>query len=310
MNTHLSHIVVLACALMITACNSQQYPLDEVAPGVFYHQGVHQEPSGHNMGAIANVGFIIGKRCVAVIDTGGSYAEGQNLRNAIRKHTELPVCYVINTHSHPDHIFGNAAFKSDNPSYIGHANLPAAMVARQDNYARSFQDILGDVYQGTEFILPTRLVNVATPLTIDLGERSIILTAYAPSHTDHDLTVFDKTTQTLWTGDLLFVDRIPVLDGNLNGWINTMQQLQNMSVNTVVPGHGTAASDDKWQAALANQLDYFISLRQQVRNIIADFGTIDDAISQVKITDKQKWLLFDEYHSRNVTTAFAQLEWE
>ncbi len=311
MKIHVFYAVVILVVSMIatTGFSNHHYTVTEVTPGVFYHQGLHQEPSEDNIGAIANVSFIIGDRCVAVIDSGGSYTEGIRLRQAIYRQTDLPVCYVINTHAHPDHMFGNAAFKKDNPEYIGHANMPMAMTARQSFFGRTFQEILGQAYQGTEFIAPTRLIYIDAPVTIDLGKRLITLTAYPTSHTDNDLTVFDDTTRTLWTGDLLFMERIPVLDGNINGWINTMRQLQAMNINTVVPGHGPA-SNDKWQRGLAEQLRYFSLLRDEIRAVINNFGTINQATQQVGLKEEKQWELFDSYHSRNVTAAFVQLEWE
>ena len=292
-----------------TSYSCETYEVKEVASGIYYHQGIHEDPSEENIGAIANVGFIIGDRCVAVIDSGGSYLEGTYLRQAIKDRTDLPVCYVINTHVHPDHTFGNAAFKGNDPVFIGHDKLPAAMASRQGFFAKVFKETLGSAYLGTEFIPPTKTVSIADPLLLDLGNRKLTLTAYSTSHTDHDLTVLDNKTNTLWTGDLLFMERIPVMDGSINGWITTMNELQTMDFMYVVPGHGEAGRD-KWQKGLKKQLHYFTLLRDEIRTIIDDMGTIDQASKQVGILEQNSWELFEHYHRRNVTASFVQLEWE
>jgi quinoprotein relay system zinc metallohydrolase 2 len=302
--------------LLITSCDAgnkdksnDNYPIKEVTEGIYYHQGIHQDASEENIGAIANVGFIIGERCVAVIDSGGSYLEGTYLRQAIKTKTDLPVCFVINTHVHPDHTFGNAAFKDAHPEFVGHEKLPAAMASRQSFFAKVFQETLGSAYEGTEFISPTHTVSVDSPITLDLGNRLITVTAYTTSHTDHDVTVFDNKTKTLWTGDLLFMGRIPVLDGSINGWLSTMEQLKALDLNYVVPGHGVASSD-QWQKGLENQIRYFTTLRDEIRVIINEMGTIDEASKKVGITEQNSWELFEQYHRRNVTASFVQLEWE
>jgi hypothetical protein len=100
----------------------------EIAPGAFVRQGISALPVPENGGAIANIGFIIGNETVAVIDTGGSFCDGLAFREAIRERTGLPIKYVINTHVHPDHIFGNAAFTEEGAIIIGHKNLPRALL--------------------------------------------------------------------------------------------------------------------------------------------------------------------------------------
>src|SRR5512139_3503184 len=104
----------------VAATGAGDFPVEEIAPGNYVHYGTHEERTRDNRGDQANIGFIVGERCVAVVDTGGSFALGAALREAIHAVTRLPVCYVVLTHVHPDHFFGAAAFRADNPQYVGH----------------------------------------------------------------------------------------------------------------------------------------------------------------------------------------------
>lgn len=301
-------IILLGSAAAACAVSDSNYPLHKVADGIYYHQGVHEDANEENIGAIANVGFVMGEQCVAIIDSGGSYREGELLKQALRDITELPVCYVVNTHVHPDHILGNAAFVDDKPVFVGHEKLPAALASREEHYARNFSESLGDAYTGTEFIAADTLVSPDAPITLDLGGRQLLVRAYTTAHTDHDLTVLDEKTQTLWTGDLLFRERIPAIDGSINGWIDVLEQLQTQSYQAIIPGHGPAAigEDADWDKLIS----YLKTLREQIRTVINDLGTLQQATVTVGLSERPNWELFDEYHRRNVTAAFVELEWE
>lgn len=280
--------------------------IQEAAPGVYVHQGVHELPSKANHGEIANIGFIVGERCVAVIDTGGSPSQGHALQAAIRATTRIPVCYVINTHVHPDHIYGNRVFKQPGVVFVGHHKLGQAMAIRAPFYMEKAERDLGITLQQEDFIPPDRTVDKT--LELDLGGRTLSLTAHGTAHTDSDLSVFDHQTKTLWLSDLLFVDHIPVIDGSLNGWLNELERLKAIEANLAIPGHGPVATD--WPKAAEAELRYLSTLRSEIRAFIKQGKTMEQAMAEVAQSAKSDWQLFDEFHRRNISTAFAELEWE
>lgn len=291
------------------ATDTSALPVAELAPGIFVHAGVHQEATAENLGSIANVGFIVGQKCIAVIDTGGSKAAGLRLRAAVRKTSDLPVCYVINTHMHPDHVFGNAAFVEDSgegPTVVAHAKLAAALAARQRGYLDRIEQELGEAAAGTRVVMPT--LSVADQDEIDLGGRKLLLKAWPTAHTDNDLTVFDTNTRTLWSGDLVFVERIPSIDGSLRGWLKVLAGIRRLEPARIVAGHGNAGG--AWQPAVARLEQYLTTVRDEARAAIKARRTIQQAVDEVGKSERGRWQLFDDYHRRNVTAAYAELEWE
>jgi quinoprotein relay system zinc metallohydrolase 2 len=282
-------------------------PVEEIAPGVFVFDGVHETFSPRNSGLIANMSFVIGTDAVAVIDTGGSLAAGGRLLASIRARTSLPVRFVVNTHMHPDHVFGNAAFAEPGVTFVGHVDLPRALAARGMHYLTTSARLLGrSGIEGVEIIAPS--LTIAANGSIDLGGRRLELTAHATGHTDNDLTVYDPATATLWTGDLLFVGHVPALDGSITGWLSVMEALKEIPAKRAVPGHGPASVP--WPQGLADQERYLRRIADGVRAAIAAGRPLAETAETVGREERGRWQLFDEFNARNVSSAYAELEWE
>jgi quinoprotein relay system zinc metallohydrolase 2 len=310
MNLHclLGRLLMLCACAAVLPCAAADAPfLRELAPGVYLHQGLHQETTRDNAGDIANIGFIVGERCIAVVDTGGSVEIGERLLRAIRQRSSLPICYVIHTHAHPDHVFGDAAFLKEKPAFIGHAHLPAALQARWPHYRKALERELGEASAAqTAMIIPQRTVQ--DTLRLDLGGRMLLLQAWPTAHTDADLTVMDERSGALWLGDLLFQRRVPALDGSLKGWLAVLERLRDMPVRIAIPGHGEPSRD--WPGALDAEQRYLRELHDEVAAAIRQGKTIAQTAAEAAHDHAGEWLLFSDYQVRNVTAAYTELEWE
>lgn len=298
----------VACALALASCAATAAPLEvrEIASGVFVHQGatLALDAPGHD--DIANIGFVVGRRCVAVIDTGGSVRTGRALREAIAAHTKLPVCYVINTHVHVDHVLGNAAFRADKPAFVGSATLGAAIDASRRYFVEHYPDDFDAPASADQVIGPDTAV--ATTRDLDLGGRMLTLRAFPKAHTDSDLIVLVNDAGVLWTGDLLFIGRVPALDGSAKGWLAAIAEIAKIKATIVVPGHGPVARD--LAAALAPERHYLEALMDGVRKEIAEGRPIEDATAHVGASEKTNWTLFDSANAHNVSIVYRELEWE
>lgn len=281
--------------------------LAEIAPGVHVHRGRHALFAPDNAGDIANTGFIIGREAVAVVDTGGSASVGKALLAAIRSVTSLPVRYVINTHMHPDHVLGNAAFRGEGVAFVAHHKMARGLAARAERYLAVNRGLLGEeAFAGTEIVLPTLAIQARHEL--DLGGRRLVLEPRPTAHTDNDLTVRDEASGTLFMGDLLFAEHVPTIDGSIRGWLTLLEGLEGESAARVVPGHGPPSLT--WPEAARPLKRYLGAVADDVRRMIKDGRPLAEASLSAAASEAQHWQMFADYHARNVSAAFAELEWE
>ncbi|HEV3171985.1 MAG TPA: MBL fold metallo-hydrolase [Actinocrinis sp.] len=193
---------------------------------------------------------VVGTDGVAVVDTRCSVAEAREVAEQIRRFTSAPVRWVVNTHAHFDHAWGNAEFlapRQDPPARIwGHASLPA----RFDLDDPFVADILRQMraagpewaaqVAGLELVPPTELVHESA--TIDLGGRLLELRHHGRGHTDADLWIRIPDAGVVLAGDLVEESGPPAfgLDSFPMQWAATLDRaLDWMGPDAIiVPGHG------------------------------------------------------------------------
>ncbi|MCJ2014598.1 quinoprotein relay system zinc metallohydrolase 2 [Methylobacterium sp. J-076] len=295
----------LPTAGMSAGAYAEAFTMEEVAPGTFIRKGLIADATPENADAIANIGFIVGRDGVLVTESGGSLVDGQWLRGEIAKRTDKPVTHVVLSHVHPDHAFGAGAFTADKPVFIGHAKLKEALDARGEFYRRRLVELFGEERTGP-VVYPT--MAVADTAEVNLGDRTLSFTAHGPAHTTSDLSMRDSASGLLFPADLLFVDRIPSLDGSLKGWLKELERVKASGATHAVPGHGPVRVE--LAPAVAALTAYLTALRDGTKAAIAKDVPIDKAVDTVAHDQGDKWKLFEHYNRRNITVAYQELEWD
>lgn len=287
--------------------NSLSFEVNQVAEGLYVHFGEQNDSNEKNKGDIANIGFIVGSKSIAVIDTGGTPEIGVRLLKKNKETSSLPISHIIITHSHPDHFFGTEAFINDKVKIIGHEKLERALITNFEFYKNlQFNLIKEESIKKARLILPNQTVKVGSIETIDIGNRKIEIKAWKSGHTDNDLSIFDKQTNFFWSENI-FVNRVPSIRASVKGWKSNLDEILKMDIDTIIPGHGPLKKKNE---AIEPMMNYFDRLIKEVRKFHKTGKTLKDAQNRAAPKNKEKWLLFDFYHSSNVTKTFTELEWE
>ena len=267
-------------------------------------KGVYAAISGRAGG---NTGFIIGENSVLVVDTFISQAPARDLLSEIRKITNLPVKYVVNTHYHLDHVAGNAIFTETGATVIAHRNERAWVRTEnlkffQQNGATPTAEQRAQVGSLVE---PQIVYDHL--LEINLGNR-FARVVYFPGHTGGDSVVYIPDANVIFAGDLGWNRRIPnLIDATTSSWIETLDKIVARHPDaTFIPGHGDVATAQDMKAFG----DYLATLRASVQKA-QGAGQAGDALTQTVLADlKPKygtWPGFERLGPLNIQQTAAEL---
>jgi cyclase len=306
----LAAVLFFAGAPFAQKDSAQQTPASARAPAVLFTL----KPLGHNVfaaipnpgsGSGGNSGIIIGDDGVAVVDTFQTAAAARQLLEAIRKQTQLPVKFVINTHYHLDHVAGNGVFAeagavifaqtnvrdwihSENSKFFGAAITPEqkAMVA--------------------ELMAPEVVYDRGVDLY--LGSRRIDVRVF-PGHTGGDSVVMVPDAEVVFTGDLFWNHMLPnLIDASTEPMMATLTALASANAPAAfVPGHGevgTARDVTEFRGYIANLRELVGQARVQ--------GKSGDALADAVLPQLREkygqWGIFDHFAKRNILDTAAELD--
>lgn len=215
----------------------------EVADGVFVIFGDQAGYTPENGAAIANIGFIVGEDAVLVVDSGPTARFAEALLETIAAITPVPVRWAVITHHHPDHAFGTDAILAHGIEVLMHPAAGALLLNDGPTLLEFMGDLAGDDWtDGTRIRVPETFLEQAVEL--DLGGRTVLVTPLTGGHSPGDVIVEDAATQTLFAGDLVFVDRAATIPhADLETWYANIEALRKADWKLLVPGHGPLVTD-------------------------------------------------------------------
>lgn len=276
-----------------------QEGLTKIADNVYSYVGQKDASPAHSFAA--NAGIVIGRDGILVVDTLISAKEGQRFLADIRKVSDKPIKYVINTHTHLDHAFGNGVFAKLGAVVISHdadrrymEKTGAEILKNSGNYGLKPEDMTG-----TEIVYPS--LTFSERMTIDLGGESVELIRMGPSHTEGSLIVYLPAKKLAFAGDILFTDFHPYLaDGDIPGWIRALDAMIAMDVDLIVPGHGPLSG----KKDLREMKEYLLLFDAKARELAASSQDADAIAAEMKkVLPKRslaEWMISYNVKSRYV----------
>jgi uncharacterized sulfatase len=271
----------------------------EIADGVYLLRGKDEHLSVKNGGNIANIVFMETGEGVVLFDTGPSRIYAEELRQAIEQITDEPVTRVIVSHAHPDHYLGNQVFEDLSIESLSEVRDVIADIG--DLFTDNMYRLVDVWMRGTRTVVPTKSLS---PGRERMGRRDLEFIALN-GHSHADLAIYDHGQQVLLAADLVFMDRAPTTPhADLARWQGSLDQLQDLPIKTLVPGHGPVTEG---HTAIEQTRDYLTWLEQTLVSA-ADQGLVEAEVIGLPIAAPFDQLaVVQEEFIRSVSHLYADI---
>ena len=303
--------IVLASFLSISLIPTQASALELsptlVTPGVYAFIGDIGLRTYENEGMNANAGFIVTKAGVVVVDSGSSYLVAKTMHDAIKKITQQPVKYVINTGGQDHRWLGNGYFKEQGAQIIASRKALADMQERGAMELAALKPDLRDKLAGTQIVYPDRLFDQTD--TLKLGDVNIQIIYTHGGHTPGDAVVWLPKSRTLFSGDLIFVDRLlGVLPfSNSKDWLASVEEIERLNPKVIIPGHGKVCDLTK---ARHDTKEYLSLLRNHMHKAYEAGSDLQQAIDTLDQSAFSHLENFEMLKGGNASRVYLEMETE
>ncbi len=277
-----------------------------VTDGVWAIVGEKVQRNPENLANNATFGLIVTADGAVLVDPGGSWKGAEALHTAVQSVTDVSVKFVINTGGQDHRWLGNGYWQAQGAEVIASAAAVADHDARGSMQMSGLAQLIGPGLEGTEPSTADTVFDAS--YTLELGGETIEISHVGAAHTPGDSFVWLADKSTVFTGDIVYVERILGVgeQSSISAWPASFEAVAALEPKHLVPGHGSATT---LEHATRDTYDYLMNLRRQISALIEEGG---DIIAAPKVDQSAFTYLeqFDSLAGRNAQTAFQQMEWE
>ena len=291
---------------LLSALPAYALDIQKVTEGIYAIVGPLDQRSADNLANNATFGVIVTDEGVVLVDTGGSWLGAEALDAAVREITDQPVKFVINSGGQDHRWIGNDYWQQQGAEVIASNEAVADHKDRGSVQMTGLSVLVGDKLAGT---VPAYAdITFDTEYNFELGGVAFEITHAGQAHTPGDSFVWVPSASTVFTGDIVYMDRIlGIREQSHSGtWIEVFEAMVALAPETVVPGHGNPVS---LAGATASTYDYLGNLRTQMGAFIDEGGDIIESVNvdQTAFSHLQN---FEGLARRNAQQVFSEMEWE
>lgn len=282
--------------------------LKKVSGHVYYVEG-KAGIATDNEGFISNAGVIVTGDGVVIFDALGTPSLANKLVGLIKAITDQPIKKVVVSHYHADHIYGLQVFEALGAEIIapyGAQKYIQSDAAKNRLEERQFS-LDPWVNENTHLVLPDTTVEKS--YRFKMGDISFTLNFMGKAHSDGDLTLLVEPDRVLFSGDIIFRERIPFVgSADSKKWLETLTKLETSGLTALVPGHGPATHDPKDTISLTRR--YLAYLRKVMGAAVDDFTPFDEAYAAADWSEFENLPAFKEGNRINAYQVYLSMEAE
>jgi glyoxylase-like metal-dependent hydrolase (beta-lactamase superfamily II) len=301
----LATLALLGAAL---AAQAVQVEFKPVADGVYAHIGDKGARTAENEGLNANLGLVVTPAGAVLIDSGATFQSARQIHEAVKKVTSQPVKWVFNTGGQDHRWLGNGYFAAQGAEVIAHANARADMMNRGNDHLQGLKAVLGAKADGTVPTLPTRWLQ-GNDERLELGGVVFELKHRGGAHTPGDTMVWLPQKNVLFSGDVVYVDRmlgvLPV--SNTRRWLETFAVIEQLNPKVIVSGHGSVTDV---ATAKADTQAYLLALRAHMGPAVKDMTDVSEAVKSFDGRPFARLLNAAELMPGNASRTYLEMERE